>query len=180
MRNVLWASVVLICSAGCSLTMLSLGQANPRPNVDIEESSRSVALELAESIQDDFEVPGQQGIVTLRVQDWRKTLEVGFKNGFSNSFDLDSGKSEMKVQIKSADFVLVPSAVRADGRVVAMSAQVRYQARLLDGEGKVVRRSARTVSSKGITSDGGDLEVTAASAVESMYEAIAADFFSSR
>lgn len=59
-----------------------------------------------------------------------------------------------------------------------MEAQIRYKARLLDGQGQVLRRSAGTVSSKKSITENRAATTAATDAVESLYEKISHDFFS--
>ena len=80
------------------------------------------------------------------------------------------------VQIVEASVELAPAAVSVYG-VVAATVHVRYKARLLDAQGNVLKRSARTVTSKRATNDRNGMTELAADAVASMYETMAADFF---
>jgi hypothetical protein len=165
----------LLFATGCTL---SVAAGNPRPNLDLPESQTALALELDPAVRDAFQIPGRSGMNETHVEAWRTTLERGFSNGFRSSFKTDGGK-DLVLQVVEAELEFAPTAVTAKGGPVAVEAQIRYKARLVDAQGNVVRRSTGTVASKRSTSKAAEITSISESAVESMYEKIASDVFSS-
>ncbi len=108
------------------------------------------------------------------------------ENGFNNAFDeFNIAKSKkdarLTVYIKKADPVheVTKAAVNQYGDMIsaAVIVQITYQARLLDRNGNVLRRSSNTVTSKRASMRANEIPSLVGSAIESMYEVIAKDFF---
>jgi hypothetical protein len=178
---------------GCTLSVTA---SQPRPNIALSARAEKLTLQLKDNVRDTYQVPAQQGIKPINVNDWHVSLRAGFDAAFKNSFQ-GSG-DQLVLSIERADLVLTPSAVgvqsmrtrRVSRRsrvqrttvqsgVTAVRAQVTYRAQLLDKNGKVIGMSAATAESKGSTTVASEEEMTRLSgdAIETMYEMIAADLF---
>jgi hypothetical protein len=151
---------------------------HPRPNVDLPPSKQSLRLDFGPEVLDAFKAPSRGGVRETEVTEWRTTLARGFQGAFDASAPLvwGGGPADRVLQIVEASLELAPAAVSVYG-VVAVTAHVRYKARLLDAQGNVLRRSTRTVSSKRATTDPHGTTTVAADAVASMFEAMAQDLF---
>lgn len=168
----------LFLITGCA--SLKVEKMNPYPNLNIASSDKILGLELSPNIQNNFEIPAKGGIKSASVAGWRDSLQNGFNNGFSDVYKLGSSASDSDLILKltRADIEFAPSAVRADGTPVAIHVQILYKASLVDNTtGETVKRAADTVVSKRSITRAGDTTEAVKSAVETMYEIIAAQFF---
>lgn len=165
----------LLLASGCTM---KIAQGNPRPNIDLPESKAGMKLVMDDAIQNNFEVPSRGGINKGEVEQWRETLQRGFQNGFASAFKTDTDSPELTLQLLEVSLEFAPTAVTAKGGTAAAEAQIRYKARLVDAQGNVVRRSTGTVASKRSVTRADEVTLISESAVESMYERIAHDFFS--
>jgi hypothetical protein len=172
MRNLLLFAAALTAAA-CATPKVEAG--NPRPNVDLPRSARTLRLQLEPEVRDAFstELSG----VAIPVSGWRSTLETGFRNAFSGAFTLSAKPADLTVLVAEAELSFNATSFARNGRPISAEAQVRYKARLLDPQGGVVRRSAATVASKKSASAPDEATPVAAGAVESMYENIARELF---
>jgi hypothetical protein len=178
---------------GCTLSVTA---SRPRPNIALSARPEKLTLQLEHDVRDRYQVPAQQGIKPIDVNDWHVSLRSGFDAAFRNTFQ-GSG-DPLVLSIERADLVLTPSAVgvqsmrttRVSRRsrvqrttvqtgVTAVRARITYRAQLLDRSGKVLATSAATAESKGSTTVASEEEMTRLSgdAIETMYEMIAADLF---
>lgn len=169
-----WLSLCLL--GGCSNTV-SVIKGSPRPNINMAGSQQTLALQLGPAVQDSWTQPGTNTMAGFKVVDWKATLGQGFKAGFSSSFPVVEGPAELALVLEEAELTFVPAAVAADGNTAAVRAQVRYKANLVDAAGAVLKRTAGTVESKRSTSARGESTAVAASAVESMFEALAKELW---
>jgi hypothetical protein len=169
------ALVGLLLASGCTL---KVAQGNPRPNIDLPETKAGMKLVMDDTVQDSFEVPSRGGINKGEVEQWRETLKRGFQNGFGGAFKTDAESPELTLQLMEVALEFAPTAVTQNGAAAAAEAQIRYKARLVDAQGNVVRRSTGTVASKRSITRADEVTLISESAVESMYEKIAEDFFS--
>lgn len=164
-------------ASGCGFTIV---QGNPRPNVALNPSTDTLAFGLSPTILDEFDVPTTNGIMGGHVSGWHGSLRHGFANGFGDAFRIVGAPTDAAtvLTLDMVELEYVPAAVAANGAVVAANAQIRFKATLTDkgGEG---RRVAGTAVSKKSTTDRGEAGNIAMSAIESMYEAIAAKLFAS-
>jgi hypothetical protein len=172
-RIVLGVSLAIV---GCA-TPPKVGAGDPRPNVDLPRSEKSLALQFDRSIQDAFATEELASIAPIPVEGWRTTLERGFRNAFAGAFDLSNPSAELTLVIVEAEPSFAGTSYTRRGRPVSAEAQVRYKARLVDRQGTVLRRSAATVASRKSASATADVTSIVAQAVETMYEQIARDLF---
>ena len=175
-KNVVATLVILAGLAvlpGCSIL---IGPGNPRPNIVVASQKKSLRVVISDSIPNDFDPQTPPHLRNMHVQGWHQTLEKGFSNGFGDSMRVvDSGTSDWTLKIDNAELEYVSAAVNGYGNVVALTAQIRFKASLQrDGE---ELRLAGTVESKKATSQGAEIPALAYSAIETMYEKIAADLF---
>ena len=163
-------------SAGCAL---SIEATNPRPNIAIAPQPKTLKLAFGTAVFDKFEVPNENGIMGGHVEGWRATLSNGFQNGFADAFRVVPGPAEadLVLTIQDAELQFVPAAVNGMGNVVAATAQLRYKAMLSSRDGAAPRLVAGTAESKQATADRSEATRLAKSAVETMYEQIAAKLF---
>ncbi|MBI5494378.1 MAG: hypothetical protein HY904_05075 [Deltaproteobacteria bacterium] len=177
-RHPLIPVVLSVALGACAGITVNTG--NPRPNINIAKSEQKMKLELGTDVRDTFKQPGTNNMAEFEVKGWHGTLKNGFKNGFGKFFTLVDDGQELSLQVETAELSFVPAAVAADGNTAAVRAQVRFSANLVDPTGNVVKRMAGTAESKQSTGDRGETGRIADGAVESMYEAIAAEAFATK
>lgn len=165
---------VILCSVLTACGSLTVSQFAPNPNVDIDSAHKNVKLDLTADVKDTYEVPSKNGMRSVAVSDWRKSLTTGFENSFGNRA---SGRDVKTLQISRAEIELAPAAMSAQYGPIAAYANLTYQARLVDAKGNVLKRSAGTVTAKSAFTSTNETTTAAQSAVESMYEKIATDLF---
>lgn len=161
--------LVLLCT-GCTVTVAQL---NPSPNLDLAPSSQRLSLALEDAVRDSLVVPFGPG--RMVVNEWRLSLERGFTNAFKSSHSLGTGSTELRLQLLEVNPGLVFGS--AGGESSKAAGQVRYKARLLDANGNIVKRLTGTAVGHQEAIDRGEIPLALQSAVEAMYEQIAASFF---
>ncbi len=161
--------------------------ANPRPNIDLKESHQVLNLRLSSKIPNDFDMPTINLMYTPHVSGWRSSLKRGFRNGFGEYFDLSpDARPDLVLEITEAlpEIVMTQNATgytaggvyHSTGQA-AGNAQIRYRARLLDAQGRVLKKSFGTVPSKRTFTNIFEGTAVVESAVETLYEAVARDCF---
>jgi len=111
-----------------------------------------------------------EGLKKLKVENWRGALQKGFDAGFETA----TGPDSLGMSILRADLELVPGAVSGEGSIVAVGAQVTFKAQLQKADGQVVCTAATTATSKKTVTRASEMAELVSSAVESMYEIVAA------
>lgn len=154
--------------SGCALQVF---EADPRPNVPAMKPL-SVQLLIASSVPDTHVIPGNGDVRQVSVARWHATLSRGFEAAFT-----PTGK-DMSLALDRADLRFVPAAVVAGGGTAAVRAQITYKGKLLKGDKEIIA-FAGNAEAKSATASLDGLTANAASAVESMYEAIAPKVFPS-
>lgn len=174
MKSVLGCAALLALVA-CARPEVLAG--NPRPNIDLPRSTRTLRLQLQPAVQDVFvaDLAGNK----IPVSGWRSTLESGFRNAFSDAFQV-AEKADLTIEVAEAELSFNGTSFDRMGRPISAEAQVRYKARLLDGSGAVLRRAAATVASKKSASSPQEATPVASGAVETMYEQLARELFEER
>jgi len=167
----------------------TISKADPNPNVNISSNDRkkTMLLDIDPAITSKSELPMlytySNGKVQVFVEDWRESLKSGFTSGFKDFFKIETSKSssDLVFTLSKAEFEILPKAVAAAGYTVTAAGQITYKATLAKKTGEIIKRSAGVAESKKFKTFSGmndtwDPKVTA-SAIESMYEQIAKDFF---
>lgn len=172
MRYGLVLGFLAVFASGC---VIVVQEASPRPNVDVDPVAEPLVLVMDPSIKDRYDVPAQAAIAAVEVSSWRKTLQAGYDASLASASG--SGSGVLEVRLMRADLSFSSAAVTAEGTAVAARAHVTYQARLVDASGQTIRKSIGTAVAKTAVTSKYEATANAASAVESMYELIAADFF---
>jgi hypothetical protein len=173
-------SKIILVIAAIFLTAcmsLNVSQFAASPNVDLDPKEGPFKLELTADVKDQYEVPSKNGVRGFEVANWRNSLGSGFDSAFGKHNSAGNAKNSKTIQIIKAEMDLSPAAVTAAGGVAAAQATVTYQARLVAANGTVMKRSTGTVAAKAATTSPSQTTESAKSAVESMYEKIAEDFF---
>lgn len=160
----------LLC-AGCTVTVAQL---NPSPNLDLAPTTQSLSLQMEKSVQDSL-VVSFTPTAHMEVNDWRYSLEKGFTNAFKSSYALGKGPSEWTLQLVEVNPDLVFGSVSNDSGKA--TGQIRYKARLLDAQGNIVKRLTGTARGHKDALSQETISLALQSAVEAMYEEIAANFF---
>jgi hypothetical protein len=169
-------SVLLLAPAmaACAVPVHAL---NPKPNVDLDRSDRSLGLQLDPAVHDQFVVHAEDGYKPMTVEHWHETLMNGFANGYGEAFTLAKGPSQgLVLEIAEAEPEMTRAAVNADSSAAATAVQIHFKARLRSANA-VVCRSHGTVSSKKAVGMAWEIPNAVSSAIETMYEAIARDCF---
>jgi hypothetical protein len=162
--------LLLLCT-GCTVTVAQL---NPTPNLDLAPTSLSLSLQMEQSVQDSL-VVSFGSTAQMEVNDWRNSLEKGFTNAFKSSYALGTGPSELTLQLVEVNPDLVFGSVSNDSGKA--TGQIRYKARLLDAQGNIVKRLTGTARGHKDALSRETISLALQSAVETMYEEIAANFF---
>jgi hypothetical protein len=167
MRTRLTLTFAALVVASCAETV---GAINPRPNVELAHREQRLGLALGPTVLDRFTVGEPPG--ALEVTQWHETLRRGFRHAFDGAFRLTGGKDPADLTLVLVEMMPEYGYLAPRGAFV----QVRYKVRLLDRQGQVVRGTAGTADSKraGMRYQTPEL---VASALESMYEQIAQEFF---
>ncbi|MFY0572725.1 hypothetical protein ACN28E_54090 [Archangium lansingense] len=163
--------LLLLCT-GCTVTVAQL---NPSPNLDLPPTSQSLSLKLEDAVSDSLVVPVGPAYAQMEVNDWRHSLERGFTNAFKNSHSLGNGPTELTLQLLEVHPGLILGS--AGGENSKATGQLRYKARLLDANGNIVKRLTGTAIGHKDALGRRDIPLAIQSAVETMYEEIAASFF---
>ncbi|MFL5357722.1 hypothetical protein [Archangium sp.] len=161
--------LVVLCT-GCTLTVAQL---NPSPNLDLAPTAQSLSLAMEEAVRDSLVVPF--GPARMEVNDWRHSLERGFTNAFKSSYALGTGPTELTLQLLEVNPDLVFGS--AGGDYSKATGQIRYKARLVDARGHIVKRLTGTAIGHKDALSRDSIPLALQSAVETMYEEIAANFF---
>jgi uncharacterized lipoprotein YbaY len=157
----LFGAIVLL--SGCSL---SVGPSSPHPNVMVRADDAPAALALGPSVQESFVIPRTGAINPVNVTGWRTTLENGFHNAFPE------GGGGRTLEILQADLGFSPRAINQAG-TAAVSANIRFKARLLSATGEELGVLAGTAQAPEVATRPGDTTANAGKAVEAMYEMLA-------
>jgi len=159
---------------GCSI---SVDPVQPKPNVSLADGT-TFQLEIVDSIQDTYTLPSKNGLKSVNVVGWHSSLQ----QGFDNSFGLNKAQSNiLKVVLGRADLEFEPTAYLVNGYgdnlgAAGAQAQITYAAKLVSLDGKTIKSSNKTAVAKKTFSSSNASE-SVQSAIESMYELIANDFF---
>ncbi len=151
---------------------LVVGPAVPRPNVMLAAVKVPAELVLAPTVPDAFVIPGTGSVNAVPVTGWRGTLDAGFKNAFASP-----GKDGRKLEILMAELSFGAAVVSGQFGTVAVTAAIRFKARLLDASGRELGALAGTAparESNGSPTPAGMTD-NAAKAVEALYETLAAE-----
>ncbi|HEX7604662.1 MAG TPA: hypothetical protein VF316_23750 [Polyangiaceae bacterium] len=154
--------------AGC--VPLTVGPSSPRPNVMVAADKTASKQVLGPLVQSEFVVPGNGSVDEVTVTGWRQTLDTGFRNAWPTS--RPNGRT---LEILDTELSFAPAAVTVRGGAVAVRAQIRYKARLLDGTGQEIGVAAGTVEAREATGSVNGMTDNAAKAVESLYEKLSTD-----
>ena len=168
-------------AAGCAM---NIQMANPRPNVNIDKSTKTLALVFGSQVGDTFKVDNARPIRPATVHDWHQTLKNGFTNAFGDSYKIVDGPADLVLTIKRAEPQLVLAAYTTNGYgsmvSAAITGHITYAADLSTRDGQVVARSAGTVRAKNTAMRASAGSQVLGDAVESMYETIAVDVFKTK
>jgi hypothetical protein len=161
------STIALAATAVLTACTYTYGEADPKPNVLLAHSTATLALEIDPAIQETYVVHTSTNS-TLNIQQWRATLARGFRQGIAPFYAAapDAAHAELKLVIRLAT-------VDFDGKW-----RLRYQAEVLDAQGRSIKQWADTASVDPIRESFPSSVPTGplARAVERMYEAIARDF----
>ncbi len=171
MRSVLAACVtcVALLVTGCSFTV---GAVEPKPNIALPTKSPVFELEMQPTVKDTYEVPSSGGIQGGTVEAWRSSLEKGFAAGFPSGV-AENGTAKLRLEL--AEFSFVPAAVNSRGGTVGARGQLKFRGRWIIGDKEIP--VSGTAESKAAATGWGDIDPSAASAIETMYEGFAQALF---
>jgi hypothetical protein len=149
----------------------------PRPLVDLPDSTKGMKLEIDASVGDRFTIAERDGITAVPVEGWHSSLQNGFTNGPGRFFKGNAAEADaLKLTILNAELDYVPTAVFTRGVNVvgaaAVQARLRYVARLVDSKGDVLARDQGEVFSTSQWTGPGGSSTTASEAIAAMYQNI--------
>jgi len=174
----LGAMILAIILSSC---VLKVSVVNPSPNVDVPIVGGGLFLDLDDNILNEMTIK-RSGLKPMKITEWRTSLTHGFNNAF-DEFQIVSSINDANYKIfiiKAEPFYEISEGAydawgsRVGGSIIV---QIEYQARMIDSDGNIIKRSTSTVSSKRSTSSVNEVPLLAESAIESMFEKIAQDFF---
>jgi hypothetical protein len=171
------APLALLLLGGCVINMtnppLRYGALSPRPNTAINGyHDKTITLRFGKTVPSQFTTPGANGCVGLDVSQWQVTLTNGFNAAFSEGFRIVNEDAEYTLTILDAQPGLRPAAVNGYGGVVACAVSLRYKV-ALDGPGGRQNFAGDAAARNAAGATDQDM----ASAVEGMYETLAAKLF---
>ncbi|MBI5559402.1 MAG: hypothetical protein HY885_17395 [Deltaproteobacteria bacterium] len=166
-----------------------MAEINPIPNVDINPIKERIFFEIEESVQDTFWEYHSE-LKPLEISNWRASLRNGFNSAFKE-FNIVNTKDEAQLifriydatpartlaSLSQSEQQLYPFRVSETVKTVVVSSQLTYKVRLLNVQGEILKRSNGTANSKKSGTTKYENDQIIASAIESMYESIAKDFF---
>ena len=181
MRPALGLAVALLATA-CAHRPSGIGKLSPEPIVPPkEQSAQTLSLRIAPAIVSDQTLLAHDGVPELPLHAWRTSLWSGFSNGFHSAYSItvDGQKGALVVELARAELVIVPAERAPSGAIAAYSAELTYEARLVDPSGLATRASSGKVSAKkSVASSVDGLDDCVKNAIESMYEQMWRDLFS--
>ena len=182
-------ALVIFGTYGCSNTIRMYGsEVVATPNVDIQPFDETLALDIGKKVEDTI-YETCSTLKYLEIYNWHEMLTTGFKNTFEG-FNLVNVKDipQLTLQILKAkpsrtiggvqnSETTLTANYKISQRTTLFSAQMAYSARLVDANGKILKRSTGTVKSKNSGTLKNDSWPIMQSLIESMYEKIATDLF---
>jgi len=174
---------LFILLLGCSL---KVNQINPKPNLFIKKSSKTIAIVFDTSIKNNFTIPPQNGIEKIKVKKWKDSLTRGFKNGFSIFYKIvdDPTKSDLILLLKGTDIFFEPDPNEYNSDlffendlVLSIIPKIKFSAVLLNKQRKPLKTINETAIAKNPITGEFQTSKGVKSAVESMYEKIAKKLF---
>jgi hypothetical protein len=139
---------VVSCLSGCTAT---LGAVNPRPNVVIARSVSTVSIDTSK-VTDEQEpkgqaTPGTLNMWTVKIKDFRTTLDNGFRNAVGSHFATGtSGHTQLVIDMADLEF----SNLGGLGRFMT----IRYRAHWNDAKGQLLAEVAGTAQPTNPTETG--------------------------
>jgi hypothetical protein len=139
---------VLTCLSGCTAT---LGAVNPRPNVVIGRGVSTISLD-ASKVADEQEpkgqaTPGTFNMWSVKIKDFRTTLDNGFRNAVGSHFSSDpSARTRLVIDTADLEF----SNLGGLGRFMT----IRYRAHWNDAKGELLAEVAGTAQPTNPTETG--------------------------
>lgn len=185
-------ALVIFGFYGCSNTIRMYGpEVVPTPNVDIPQFDETIALEIDKKVEDTI-YETCSTLKYLEIYNWHEMLTTGFNNAFEG-FNIVSLKDKPQLTLKILNATptrtiggvehyetTLTTKYTIAGRSTLFSAQMAYSARLVDANGKILKRSTGTVKSKHSGTLKNDSWPMIQTLIESMYEKIAVDFFTTQ
>ena len=128
-------------------------------------------LVLGADVKDEFIIPETGSVDEVTVRGWRGTLESGFRNAYPVA-----GASGRKLELLTAELSFAPAVLSLRG-TLAVLAQIRFKARLLDKSGTELGALAGLVEAREVNTVSTVTSLTdnAAKAVEALYEKLNVD-----
>lgn len=153
---------------------ISIGAVRPEPMVDLPAGPGAIALGLGPQVADRFTI--SNGALAFEIDSFHQTLASGFQSMIRASHPI--------APPGNADGSLLIDEIVAEGTQAyrTLGLRLRYRARLVDRQGRELRRSFGTVESRDrvmtrFPGTLGDNSFVLTSAVEAMFERIAMDCF---
>jgi hypothetical protein len=176
------ACLVALCLLGVGCGPILLDAGTPTPRLSLAPMSASLALELLPNVPDEVDSPwGQNQLRAIEVHQFRTTLRTGFARGLQPLFRPPAGESaDWVLQIGEATPEFVAAQVTPMFGVTAVTAQVRYQARLIDRTGRELRRTSGTAVGPRPAGNVDGMGDALDSAVEQLYEQIGRELLAPR
>lgn len=164
----------------CRPFWVCVAAGDPKPKLLLtQRTGKSLGLVFGPSVLDRYEVADKDTLLRAEVREWRTTLASGFTSGFGVAFEVvpAGARSDYTLELDRASVSLSSLEVGFMDQVLSARADLRYVARLVDAQGRVVRSTSGTAASRTFTLRGRDVTDGVMTAVTAMYEALGRDCF---
>ncbi len=151
---------------------------NPRPNINIDPSTQTIALSLGKQITDEFRIDSGSGLKKTDVTGWLQSLKNGFNNAFSDSYKVveDKSTADIVLTITRAEPIIAfgtyTKTLSASVSSSSVLAHLTYSANLEYKDNKLIHRTAGTINSKKEILRPKEANAVFQDAIETMYEAM--------
>lgn len=114
---------------GCSF---KANQIDPKPWIEGTRINIGLRMLVAETIENDFIIAGNEGIPDLHVTGWRDALALGLERGRPQRFAPPGDAPSWQLILQVAEVALIPVDWGTDGLANLFSAVITYEALVFD------------------------------------------------
>lgn len=171
MKLLLSVFMPLVLFSHGAYSQYKLKEVNPIPNISFSSNGMTLAIALDDTISDEYTEADQGGVKSLKVDNWRKSINNGFENGFGHFFDLKSSDAQVTLVMHDAGLELIPTL--ADAEEQAILVKVYFDAEWVQS-GESLGRLQEGVEAQSAVTSSQQLSKVVKQLLEGMFEKIAA------
>ena len=185
-KTALALTLTLVAAAGCGPA--NLGLLSPTPKIKISAQAKTIALDIGPDVLDSYVIPPTDYTRPIQVSDWRRTLDAGFKTGFSPVMKVVDKDADLTVRLTKAEASFERSGqsasmasssgstfqVQTDYSIPVFTCRIVYKAQLVNPKGEVIQKASGVSLS---TSKSSGIDELSTNAIENMYQQIAQRLF---